>query len=333
MSPTIFNAFLFIIDADAALKGIKAFADVTAQSYFPDEDEVLLQMGTLFQLQSVKHRINDNLWIIRLMMIGDDQYDSQTLLNQMKNYDGASKTTLLHFGDLIRQMGKEDEAEKYYRYFLHQNCDDRIQVADCYHSLGILAEKKKKLDQSLQYHLAALAMKLARLEPHDPKLTRSYRSLGRAYRQQGNFSQALENYDKALKIWIDAFGENHAEVVGCVTNIGSAYEHQEKYDRALEYYQRALKIGETLLPINYRSLNFTLNNIGNIYKSRKEYGKALAYYERSLDLKLKIYPSNHPTIINTRVNIEKMYSETGSEEQCAIYFERVANIARQNDAS
>ncbi|CAF1394223.1 unnamed protein product, partial [Rotaria sordida] len=51
--------------------GVKPFANITSFSYFPEEEEILFMLGSIFRLISVD-RDEDELWIIRIVLVGDE---------------------------------------------------------------------------------------------------------------------------------------------------------------------------------------------------------------------------------------------------------------------
>lgn len=316
---------LFIIEADANRKDIKAFANIKANSYYPEEDEVLFQMGTVFQLRSVKHKINDDLWVMRVVLVDNGIHDSAAIIKQLKSEQGTNDANLVTFADVIRRLGKYDQAEKYYRRFLQSPTDTTL-IPDCYDALATIESARKNYQSSLNYYEDALAMRLARLGPNDPKVATSYHHLGMFHRKQGDYPKAVDSYKKALTIWTAAHGRNHPKVATCLTNIGSVYEHQKQNEQALDYYKQSLTIGENLVPIDYHTLSITHNNLGNLYSMQEDYKTALEHYERSLTFKSKILPSYHRSIGTVCHRLGEVYEKLGSTKEAEHYYHRAAEI-------
>ncbi|CAF4036392.1 unnamed protein product [Rotaria magnacalcarata] len=257
---------LFEIEADPQLKGVQPFAYITSSSFYPDEEEVLCIMD---------HST--------IALVSDEHHNSKSIINQMKNEYIKQDTNILTYGNIIRDMGKFNKAEKYYRCFLNESSHSSKDNADCYYSLVTLATVKGKYDE-----------------------TSSYNSIAIVYRKKHDYVQALKSYEKALKIWEKSFGENHSKVAMCLNNIGAVYEDQKDYLKALEYYSMALNIAKQHVPIDYRSLSAIHNNIGNIYFMTEKYDHALEHYNEAFQIKLKFLSNQHPSIAAALRNIENL---------------------------
>ena len=319
---------LFEIDADPGLKGIKPFANITAHSYFPDEEEVLFPMGSIFQLSSVEQD-EDELWTIRIVLASNVQHSSQLVIDQIKSDQAEEVTTFLTYGDVVQYMGMFDKAEKYYRRSLEQSSGNEQHHMDCYYSLGNVAAAKGNYSSSLQWHLDSLAMKQETLKSTDPKIARSYGGIAAVHAKQGNHRQALESYEKALKIWKKAYGGDHPKVSQCVTDMGTVYEQQGNTSEALACYQKALEIEQTHFPVNYHHLSEIHDKLGHVYCLLEEYDAALNHYHGSLQSKSKILPNSHPSIAVVYRKIGMVHEKTGCEETAQSFYDRADDIERK----
>ncbi|CAF4364514.1 unnamed protein product, partial [Rotaria sp. Silwood2] len=133
---------LFEIDGDPRLEGIRPFANITTLSYFPGEEEVLFMLGSIFRLVNIDQ--NDRgIWIVRLTLCNNSDPDLQAVFDYMKNQYRNGETTILSLGFILAQMGKYDEAEKYYRRLLKEiNPTDYEDISACYHNFGNLFDDK-----------------------------------------------------------------------------------------------------------------------------------------------------------------------------------------------
>ncbi|CAF3480274.1 unnamed protein product [Rotaria sp. Silwood1] len=126
---------IFHIDANPKLNHIKPFSDITLKSSYSDEEEVLFILGSIFQLINIYHH-QDGIWMIQIKLCSYNDRQLKSLFQYIKNeYDDEEKT-LLSFGHILEDMGKYDDAEKYYRRLLNELTYDHIDLAACYLSLG-----------------------------------------------------------------------------------------------------------------------------------------------------------------------------------------------------
>jgi tetratricopeptide (TPR) repeat protein len=154
-----------------------------------------------------------------MILCSDYDHKLKAIFNYMKNEYGDGETGLLSFGRVLRQMGKFNEAEKYYLKFLNQQQYDYQSKAQCYHLLGNIALDKGNYDLSLEYHLKSLEIKMKKFQLNDTSLAYSHNSIGIVYWKKGNNQRALESYNKALKIWIEIYGEDDLKVAMCFNNM------------------------------------------------------------------------------------------------------------------
>lgn len=297
---------LFEIEANPHLEGVKPFANIASKSYYPEEEEILFAFGSIFQLKSVACDDEQYLWTIQLELGSSEQHDSTPILNQMKSEYPEGKTSAFTYGNILRHMGRFNEAERYYRRFLEQTSPNSNEQANCYHSLGSVACAKGKYDESLQWHFDALEIKLDLFKREDPNLATSYNNIAIVYRNKGDYPQALDWYKESLIIWKNSPNVYYSKVAACLNNIGVVYEEEKDYSKAKQCYQTSLEYAQKCQPMDYRVLSATYNNLGKIHEILEEYDPALEYYTKSHQMKLKFLPESHPNIHIAVGNIERI---------------------------
>jgi tetratricopeptide (TPR) repeat protein len=317
---------LFEIDANSQLDHLKSFANITSISYYPNEQEILFMLGSIFRIINIKQDKN-GLWTIQMILSNHNDENLKILFDNIKNeYSGINQeTSLLSFGNLLHQMGKYDLAEKYFHRLLNDLPNDHQDISRCYHALGILALIKDNYDLSLQWHEKSLKI----LKSNDPRLADSYNCIGCIYQRKEDFKNALEFYNKTLIIWKNSFGEDYYQIADCLNNMGCVYETEKNYSKALECHQKALSIRKKNLPKDHRDLGGSYNNIGNIYLCLEQYDLALENYKCSYEIKIKSLPSQHSSLASTLQNIGLVYEQKQVFQQALIYYEKAAKIFRE----
>ena len=266
----------FEIDADPRLKNTKPFSNITSFSYFPREEEVLFMIGSIFRLVEIKCD-DDGVWNIRMVLCSENDHQLQPLFQHMKNELGTGDTNLLRFGHVLKDMGKLDDAEKYFHRYLNQLPDDDPDISACYHALGIVTDIKGDYDSSLKWYNKSLEIFIQTLKSDDPNIGTTLNSIAVIYRKQGDYAHALESFEKALAIWKKAYGEDHPRVAACFNNMGNVYQEEKKYSDALEYHQKSLIICQKHLPSDHSDLGASHNNIGIIHYCLGDYDQALKH--------------------------------------------------------
>ncbi|CAF1277467.1 unnamed protein product [Rotaria sordida] len=320
---------LFEIDLDAQVITTKPFADVTSLSYFSEEQEVLIMLGSIFRLENIYMEEN-RIWIIRMTLSSENDQDFKTLFEYMKKQYQDGETGLLSFGDSLWRMGKFDDAEKYYRRMLNELPYDHEDIAICYYTLGLVASAKGKFDSSLEWHHKSLEIKIRKLGLNHPSLAASYNSIGVVYRQKGDNKKALESYRQALIVYQQNFGEDHPRIATCFNNMGNIYNAEKNYAEALQYHKMALPIYEKHRPPEHPDLGAAHNSIGSVYGSLGEYNLALEHFNLSLKIYEKSLPPHHPHIAMTLENIGLIYEDNDDLQQALLFYTKAATIFRHS---
>jgi tetratricopeptide (TPR) repeat protein len=316
---------LFEIDADSSLENIKPFSYTAEKSYFPNEDEILFMLGSIFRINKIDLDQNSR-WIIQLTLCSNNEYELKSIFEYMKKQYGDNKTNLLAFGKVLWTMGKLNEAEKYFFRLLNELPKNHEYISYCYRALGNVADDKGDYDTSLKWHLKAIQLMTVTCDANDPILAESYNSIGCVYDTKGEYKQALEYYKKAYTIWKEVYGEEHLKISICLNNIACVYAESEQYSKALQYYQKVLAIRQKHLPTNHSDIGASHNNIGELYRRLGEYELALKH----LNISLKIYhlslPVDHPDQAEVLMNIGLVYQNENNRDQALYYYKEASNI-------
>jgi len=317
----------FEIDADPRLDRMKAFSKINSLSYFPEEEEVIFMVGSIFRLDKIECD-NEGIWNIQMVLCSDNDHQLQTLFQHMKNELGSEETNILVFGHLLRKMSKLDDAEKYYRRFLKEFSYNDSNMAHCYHALGLVEADKGNYESSVTWCNQSLEIFRRILKSDDPNLAIPLNSIAIIHQQKGDYTLALESYEKALMIWKQAFGEDHPHVAICLNNMSNVYRNEKNYSKALECVEKALNILQKHLPADHADLASSYGSIGNIHLCLSHHDKALEYYNRSLRIYQKCLPNEHPDIAMTINNIGSVYEDKNEYQQALFYFQLAADIYR-----
>ncbi len=326
-NPDQYQRVLFDIQANPKLANDKPFADISAQSYFPDELEVVFMLGSIFQLVNIDYD-TDGIWIIHMTLSSGGDHDLKPIFEHMKNQLSHDQTDLLSFGHVLRNMGKFDEAENYYRRLLDSLPTDSQDLGGCYHALGVIAYEKGDYESSLNWHESALMIKLNSLKADDPHLANSFNSIGTIYERKKDYKSALQSFRKSLIILQQTFGNDHPKVAICLNNIAGIYQIEKRYNEALECNQKALNIREKHLPADHPDLGASHSNIGIIYRCLGDSDRALEHHNRSLAIHQKSLPPQHPQIATTLNNVGLVYEDKNDYRQALNYYEKAVMIYR-----
>ncbi|CAF3680524.1 unnamed protein product [Adineta steineri] len=320
---------LFIIDADPNVVISKPFADV---SQFTDDYEILFMIGSIFRINHIHQDLDEQIWVIQMSLCGDNEKQLKDVFDRMKkNYGGDGKeVSLRSFGDLLRDMGKLDLAEKMYSRLLSELPSNDASLPDLYNSFGVLSKEKRDYNTSLQWYNKALEMNTKINSSDYVKIGSLYNSIGEVHWKKYDPVNSVKYYKKAIEHFRQARDENHSSLGEFYNNIATVYQREKKFAKSLKYYKNSLVIQEKHLPSNHVDIATCYNNIGSAHFGLEDYKLAQEYYNKSLEIRLKSLPAQHPDIAMSYKNIGAIYEKKSEWQQALTYYEKAATIYRNS---
>ncbi len=155
-----FEPVIFRIDVDMTSEHSVAFADVSKLSKFPEEEEVLLSIGSVFLVKSVKLVDLDDQMKINVIDLSLSQRNQLTVINYIEqtyanNVDSTDRAVL--FGKLLFDMGECDAAIKYFLDAVDRLSDNNNQLRAPYmNNIGVCYAEMKRNDDALKYYKGAM---------------------------------------------------------------------------------------------------------------------------------------------------------------------------------
>ncbi|CAF0992439.1 unnamed protein product [Rotaria sordida] len=316
---------LFEIEADPQYATSKPFANITAYSYHANE-EILFMIGSIFRLIDIRCD-NDQVWIIRMKLCNEDDQNIKSTFDYIKK-DQNEETNLFSFINILRRLGKSDEAEKYCLRLSVELSRNDYDLSVCYQILGNLASEKNDLETCLTWYKKSLECATRSLKSLDPRLITNYTTIAAVYRQKGDYKQALELYNKTLTIAKEVFGEEHFCIAEYYKNIGIIYQANKQWFDALDYYLKALVIQHKQSSMEHTQISLLLNNMADCHADLGLYDLALTHYDLSLKtLKASELPQNR-NVASTLHKIGCVYEKKKDLQQTLSYYQQAINIYR-----
>jgi CHAT domain-containing protein/Tfp pilus assembly protein PilF len=207
--------------------------------------------------------------------------------------------------------GYDDEYEKaipFYKksYELHMELADTTMATLSLSNTAQSYWSLKNLDQSIEYHLATIA--LAEAYGEKDRIAHSWDKLADLYSENGNPKKSLEAYDRVLAIYKE-LGDDRYLVT--LNEIGDVYRAAKDYQKAISYYQ--LNIKEARQYNEYIAASDGLFDLANLYYERNQYDSAAKYFTASMDVAAGVdYPSQE---IYCLANLALIYSLQNEHER------------------
>jgi len=243
--------------------------------------------------------------------------------------------TLNNLGFLCNDLGRREEAEKYYLRALEiyeklWGLED-VNVAATLHDLGTMCLNLGRYEEAERHILRAMAIFVKAGGPEHAVLAATLNNLGNLCNALGRHEEAEKHYLHSLAIDEREWGAEHVDVAGTLHNLGTMYLYLGRNEEAEKHYLRALGIYEKVRGMEYSDLATTLNNLGNLCSNLGRNEEAEKYLLRSLTIKEKVWGPEHADVATTLNNLGNLYSQMDrNEEADAVRAKAESILARQD---
>ncbi|CAF1273910.1 unnamed protein product [Rotaria sp. Silwood1] len=282
------TSVLFEIEANARLQGAKPFANVTHLSQFEMEQEVLFMAGSVFKILDILRNENEKLWIIKLVLSGTEDNNLRDMFEIMKQ-EIPEETNISTVGDIFFQMGKYDQAKRYYKRLIKLLPETHPDISVCYINMGTVANETGDSKTAYSLFTKALELELNQSSLNQLRLCAILNCLGIS---TNDYNAAIDYHNQALDIQLNIVGYYDYSTAGIYINLGNDYLKQDDYDLALVHYNKALDILKKVLPDYHPTRAAILTCFANLHYKKKEYDLALDNYQKALSIQL-VCASDH----------------------------------------
>ncbi|CAF1358255.1 unnamed protein product [Adineta ricciae] len=299
-------------------------ADIRKYSDFPEEAEMLVDLGASFQIDSCTYSEEEDLWFVTASASDQGAAAAEEYIEYQKAKMAESNMVLM-FGHLLVEMGEYIKAEKYFYAILYSSNPNDEEIACIYHNIGRAHRRKGEFDRALQCFNRSYQTHLTARPPRLMSAAKTINAIGILYIEQGDIHKAKESFERALKLYTRTVNRHHPDIGGTLVNLGNIFCQQEDYDQASIYFKRAEKIFQRRLPSNHPNLALSLNNFGNLHYQKNEYEQAMNAFKTAHELKEKILPPDHPDLAGGAYNLAVLHTIHNEHELANQYFEKSNN--------
>ncbi|CAF3817765.1 unnamed protein product [Rotaria magnacalcarata] len=319
---------LFVMTIDPSVTSTP-FADISNESYFEEEAEILFSMHTVFRIGDIKKLDNnERLFEVCLKLTSDDDKELKVITDLFEeNLKGGTGWERL--GNLLFKVGKFDKAEELY-HTLVQQATTQNDAAFYYDHLGAMQTYKNNYLEAIRNFEKSLSIRESISTENNSDLAVTYNNMGSTYEKMKDYSNVLLFHQKALSIWEMLLPEHQIDLTASYNNIGSVYHGMKEYPKALQFYEKALSVGEKNLPKNHPDLAVTYNNIGCTLEKMRDYSKAQSFYEKALSIWEKTLPKNHPDLATLRANLASVHEALGNFLEAFAFAENAISTEEKN---
>ncbi|CAF1597254.1 unnamed protein product [Rotaria magnacalcarata] len=315
---------LFEIRASTKL-GKVVFADITSLSEFAREKEVLFSLGAVFQIVKFEYDNTDNMCKVHMAATDEGSKDVAKLVNRTSD---SGKRML--FGELLLDMGKYTESQKYFETMREQMNSDDTEVADIYHNPGRAYGYKGDFKKALENFNRAYDLRSRTPVTSDYSLPDALNSLGVIYGEQGEYGKAKKRFNDALTmVEQHQTSDTKSKVLHIAqshSNLGWIHFLKGEYQQALGFHQQSLNSRKQLLGDDFLLLADNYSSIGAVQHALGQFDKAMENYNIGFKIRQLNLPSDHPSIASIYQAIGAVHHESGRYDDALENYKHALDI-------
>ena len=277
------------------------FAHVAPISQFPQEDEVLFDLASVFKIESVTLNPTDGKWDVHLLTTDEGTNFVQAYIDAAKKEADEINVDFI-FARLLIQMGEYSLAHDYLSKLEFTITEERDRAL-VYYYRGLNFYREGNYSQSMVEYDKALAFQRQLFSEGHSDLGETLGGIGLVYDSMGNYALALEKHLECLQVSEKSLPDDHVHTAEALNNIGLCYDRMGKFELALEYDVRALEMKQRLFPHDHPDIATSFNNIGLAYYNHLDFAQALDYHQRALAMKERCLPPDHSDLAVSYCNL------------------------------
>ncbi|CAF3720335.1 unnamed protein product [Rotaria sp. Silwood1] len=350
----------------------RPFASIEHLSQFPEEEEILFSVGSVFRILDVDdRRATDGHWLIKMVMVEND--DDLNELRSQLDQQYSTYGNLCDLGAALIAMNDYDRAERYFQILLEYTPESNPSFGIIQNGLGIIYANRgdyqkafecqeralkfwtqNSLIPSNQHHIANTCVHLGaayrhrgqfdlalkyllmavNLQSPTTSLAFNYNEIAITYRDKGDNRLALDYFLKALDIDENVLklDKYHPKLATAYNNIGEIYSHLGANDDALNYLIHALEIRLKGTVAIHTDLAAIYHNLGVTYLKKNDFTKALEMHMKALEIDSQIFHDDHESLAMSHHQIAIVQLELEALSDALYHAEKALRIVLRSQA-
>ena len=255
------------------------FANIRHLSYFGEEDEVLISIGSVFRIRSMEKNIN-GVWNVGLKLTDEEDEQVEALADSVWE-EIRSDHDLLCLAKLMRLMGNYEEAKMFIDELMGTTlfCRHLENLALVINEIGLIYEEKGDVSIATLYYQKFIEMKRKRQFTWSNYIFLSVdvttkTILNYLQDKENNSNQELNTLGKSFQNEQNKDYPDREKLAICCRKMGEIYEEQNNDTNALRMYEESFKLfsSSDSSAIRTTSIIALLHaKLGNMQASEKVY--------------------------------------------------------------
>ncbi|CAF3043356.1 unnamed protein product [Rotaria sp. Silwood2] len=305
-----------------------AYADIQSISFHPREEEVLFNMGSTFQIDSIGDD-STNPEIKRIKLTARDF--NLTLLDEMKaKVKQASQATLSIL--LIRyliELGEDRVCKRYLNQLVEsKQLENDPNLVAVYNCLGTIHSRQALYGEALEYYRKALNTQ-ARLQfSNNNALAEIFNNIGQTHVGLNQLEEAKQNLEEGIRIQKREPKHSQQHLASLYCNLGQVAYAQHDWDEAESHFKLAYDLYNQSSKISHDALEKRLLKadlciaFGHLksVKNPKDSTEATEKFNEALTIYECILPLSHPKVAEAHIDIVCEYTRN-KNYQAVIHYQ------------
>ncbi|CAF4412841.1 unnamed protein product [Rotaria socialis] len=298
------------ISFDTSLQEMNVFAEIAYQSKYNEEEEVLFDYNSLFNVTDVKCDLYSSIWTVKMTSLSKNAIKEHPYLNTIRENFVENHSGTVAFG-IIMAHGF-DKAEQVIRYFdqmLLNLPHHHVDVPDILQQRAILYQEKGEHALALQDYERALEIRRQRIQENLLGISSLSGDIGRLHSTKSDFQASMKSHQLAMSTYEQLYGTEKDHITKAKVNesIGLTYYQSGNASKALEYLAHTQVAYKQLLPEKHLLQIELLGHIGAIHEEMGNLSLAEKFFRRQLNWSETVLPVDHPLIITFLESIYRIH--------------------------
>ena len=136
------------------------------------------------------------------------------------------------------------------------------------------------------------------------------------------YDLCIASAEKGLKIFVSAYGERHALVVGTYNVLGLAFTRKGELERGIAVLEKARDLQLSMSEKGDRDAAVVYSSLASAYRAKGDHTRAGRSLRQALAIDLGIHGPRHPDVAEDLVDLGDLYLEKGDEDEAIRFFSK-----------
>ena len=229
---------------------VRAYADISEMSQFPDEEEILFSIGSIWRIDSIeKDSESESVWIVKLSTCYEVDSKIKESFQELQQ-----APTIIMIGNILYELGALTKAENFYSKAIDDDSIDNGTRYILYINIATIKMKQEKYSEALDFFSKAEQimptegnkMNLDNLQTlHLRSIIKSrfsiLNNMAMSYQKIGKSDEAMDCLREALTI------DDEIELIDKATvhhNMGLIFFNSGQYAKAVDHFSKAVQFAQ-----------------------------------------------------------------------------------------